>query len=59
MRPIDISRAALAAALVGDRRLVAEAGDAMSAVLAAPWSRADGLSGRVSMDCAFNLALAG
>ena len=60
MRPIDISRAALAAALAGNQPLATEAGyAAMSAILSSPWAREDGLSGRQSMDCAFNLALAG
>ena len=58
MRPIDISRAALAAALAGNQPLASDYA-AMSAILSSPWAREDGFSGRQSMDCAFNLALAG
>ena len=49
----------MAAALIGDWRAVDEAGTKMTKLVMAAPSRDDGFSGRISMDVAFNLALAG
>ena len=59
MRPIDMSRAAVAAALIGDFKQAASWQAAIAAQLAVADSHNEGLRGRIPIDVAFNLALAG